>query len=155
MSVAQTLNEVTSSESFATKWPNDVLSSNGKVAGILCERFGEGIIVGIGVNVSTQVDELPVETATSVFIETGIELNRNDLLAALLQNFQTLFDKWETGEDLTPKYRALSATIGEPVRVLLPNSATIEGVAIGVSAEGELILESGDLINVGDVVHLR
>jgi len=82
-------------------------------------------------------------------------LNRNDLLAALLQNFQTLFDKWETGEDLTPKYRALSATIGEPVRVLLPNSATIEGVAIGVSAEGELILESGDLINVGDVVHLR
>jgi len=49
----------------------------------------------------------------------------------------------------------LSATIGEPVRVLLPNSATIEGVAIGVSAEGELIFESGDLINVGDVVHLR
>jgi BirA family transcriptional regulator, biotin operon repressor / biotin---[acetyl-CoA-carboxylase] ligase len=155
MSVAQTLNEAVDSDSFTTKWPNDVLATSGKAAGILCERYGEGIIVGIGINVSTQVDELPVETATSIFIETGVELNRNDLLAALLKNFQILFDRWESGEDLIPKYRALSATIGQQVRVVLPHSATIEGVAIGVNAEGELILESGDRINVGDVVHLR
>ena len=155
MSVAQTLNEATDSRIFETKWPNDVLGATGKVAGILCERFGEGIIVGIGINVSTQVDELPVETASSVFIETGIELNRNEVLASLLANFAVIFERWESGDDLIAKYRALSATIGEQVRVFLPNSASIEGVAIGVNAEGELILESGDLINVGDVVHLR
>ena len=155
MSVAQTLNEETSSQIFETKWPNDVLGESGKVAGILCEKFGEGIIVGIGINVSTQVAELPVETASSIFIETGVELNRNDLLASLLQNFEALYERWESGDDLIAKYRALSATIGEQVRVLLPNSASVDGVAIGVNAEGELVLESGDLINVGDVVHLR
>jgi len=155
MSVAQTLNEETSSQIFETKWPNDVLGESGKVAGILCEKFGEGIIVGIGINVSTQVAELPVETASSIFIETGVELNRNDLLASLLQNFEALYERWESGDDLIAKYRALSATIGEQVRVLLPNSASFGGVAIGVNAEGELVLESGDLINVGDVVHLR
>lgn len=155
MSVARTLNEATESQNFETKWPNDVLGTSGKVAGILCERFGEGIIVGIGINVSTQVHELPVESASSIFVETGIEVDRNVLLASLLSNFQDLFERWESGEDLIAKYRALSATIGQQVQVFLPRSVTIEGLAIGVDVEGQLVLESGDCINVGDVVHLR
>ena len=155
MNVARTLNEATGSQNFETKWPNDVLGTSGKVAGILCERFGEGIIVGIGINVSTQVHELPVESASSIFIETGLEVDRNVLLASLLSNFQDLFERWESGEDLIAKYRALSATIGQQVQVFLPSSVTIEGLAIGVDLEGQLVLESGDCINVGDVVHLR
>ena len=155
MSVASTLNELTSETLFATKWPNDVLGASGKVAGVLCERYSDGIIVGIGINVSTRPEELPVDTASSVFIETGVELDRNILLPVILEKFKEFFERWESGQDLSPKYRALSATIGEQVRILLPNSATLEGVAIGVDGEGQLMLESGDLINVGDVVHLR
>ena len=37
------------------KWPNDVLINGRKVAGILCERSGDKVIVGIGVNVKAQV----------------------------------------------------------------------------------------------------
>ena len=69
--------------------------------------------------------------------------------------WQDLFERWESGEDLIAKYRALSATIGQQVQVFLPRSVTIEGLAIGVDVEGHLVLESGDCINVGDVVHLR
>ena len=153
--VAKTLNIKTESTNFQTKWPNDVLAASGKVSGVLCERYKDGIIVGIGINVSTQVDELPVETASSIFIETGIELDRNLLLASLLSEFQELFERWDQGEDLTSTYRALSQTIGLEVSVHAPDSSKLTGVAIGVDGEGRLKLESGELISVGDVVHLR
>ena len=153
--VARTLNSLTRSHNFKTKWPNDVLCESGKVAGVLCEKFGDGIIVGIGINVSTEVDELPVDTASSIFIETGIEIDRSELLAALLNEFQGLFERWNKGEDLGSMYRALSETIGLEVKVIAPDSSVRRGTAIGVDSEGQLLLESGDVISVGDVVHLR
>lgn len=155
IAVAQTLNEVTDTQEFVTKWPNDVLSESGKVCGILCERFGEGIIVGIGINVTTQLDQLPVETASSIFITTGLEIDRNELLPKVLLAFEELFLAWDSGIDLTPRYRALSQTIGLQISVSLPNNEVIVGRAIGVSNLGELLLENGDVINVGDVLHLR
>ena len=155
IAVAQCLNEVTSTNEFSTKWPNDVLSDSGKVCGILCERFGSGIIVGIGINVSTKPEELPVETASSIFITTGLEIDRNELLPKILQRFQDLFLAWDSGVDLTPRYRALSQTIGREVSVLLPDTRTITGRATGISSQGELLLENGDVISVGDLLHLR
>lgn len=155
IAVAQTLNMETATNSFTTKWPNDVNSPTGKICGILCERYGAGIIVGIGVNVSTEPVDLPVPTASSIFIDTGIELDRNNLLVAILNHFDQIFSRWNSGADLTPTYRALSQTIGLEVSILLPDGQTITGRAIGVDDEGRLILESGDLISVGDVVHLR
>ncbi len=155
LAVAQTLNEETQTNSFKTKWPNDVISPSGKICGVLCERYGAGIIVGIGVNVSTELAELPVATASSIFIETGLELNRNTLLAAILNHFWEVFMNWDSGADLKSRYRALSETIGLNVSVVLPNGARLDGLAIGVDDEGRLILESGDLISVGDIIHLR
>ena len=153
--IARSLNEATQSQNFKTKWPNDVICESGKVSGVLCEYYGKGVVVGIGINVSTQLHELPVSTATSIFIETGLELNRNQLIALVLLRFEELFQRWESGVDLLPNYRALSQTIGSDVEVSLPNSTKINGRAIGVDGEGRLILESGDLISVGDVLHLR
>jgi len=153
--IARSLNEATGSTAFATKWPNDVICESGKVAGVLCERYGAGVIVGIGVNVSTTPEELPVDTATSIFIESGIELDRNELLPTILLSFRELFARWDDGEDLVATYRALSKTIGNEVRVILPDSRAIVGVAIGVDGDGRLRLENGDLIGAGDVVHLR
>ena len=155
MSVAATLNELTSATDYSTKWPNDVISESGKIAGVLCEKYGSGIIVGIGINVTTLPEELPVPTASSLYITHGIEIDRNELLPQLLRTFHALFELWINGTDLTPRYRALAATIGREVRVALPGGKSLEGKAIGVGAHGELVLESGDLVSVGDVVHLR
>ena len=155
LAVTRTLNDLTAADAYKTKWPNDVICGSGKVAGILCERFGAGVIVGMGINVSTRPDELPVDTASSIFIESGLVIDRNALLPALLLSFQEFLARWESGSDLSPTYRALSQTIGSEVRVLLPDARAIEGRAIGVDADGRLQLEGGDLISAGDVLHLR
>ncbi|MBQ5795602.1 MAG: biotin--[Kiritimatiellae bacterium] len=49
-------------ERVMLKWPNDVLIGLRKVAGILCERHGDNVIVGIGINVKAQ--EFPPEIAS-------------------------------------------------------------------------------------------
>jgi len=41
------------------KWPNDVLAGPAKLGGILAEAVGDAIVVGIGLNVSTEPGELP------------------------------------------------------------------------------------------------
>ena len=153
--IARTLNKATKSQNFKTKWPNDVICESGKVSGVLCERYGTGIIVGIGINVSTQLHELPVSTASSIFIDSGVELDRNELLPSVLESFKELFGRWEMGADLLPTYRALSQTLGSDVEVSLPDLTKIRGRAIGIDEEGRLRLENGDLISVGDVLHLR
>jgi BirA family transcriptional regulator, biotin operon repressor / biotin---[acetyl-CoA-carboxylase] ligase len=41
------------------KWPNDVLTGHAKLAGILAEAAGDAVVVGVGLNVSTESGELP------------------------------------------------------------------------------------------------
>ena len=41
------------------KWPNDVLTGHAKLAGILAEAAGDAVVVGVGLNVSTEPGELP------------------------------------------------------------------------------------------------
>ncbi len=52
------------------KWPNDVLVGDAKLAGILAESREEAIVVGVGINVFQRREELPVDTATSLLLET-------------------------------------------------------------------------------------
>lgn len=57
----------------ALKWPNDVLVETGpapgKLSGILTELTPHGVVVGAGLNLTAQVDELPVPTATSLALQ--------------------------------------------------------------------------------------
>ena len=156
MAVTNVLNH--QSRKFTTKWPNDVLvhreESAKKIAGILCEIHGTGVVVGIGVNVAMQSDQLPVDTATSMLIEGLTKLDRNDLLSNLLQEFATLLARWETGEDLTALYEESSSTIGSNVEVQNIDGSKTHGRATGVGECGELLLEGDQAIYSGDVVHL-
>jgi len=139
---------------FYTKWPNDILSDGGKVGGILCEVHGDGIVIGIGLNVSMTEEELPVPTASSILLTVGREPDRNELLPAILKEIAFNLAEWESGEDLIDDYLDSSATMGKRVSVQLPDGRKIEGVAAGISNNGELLLDSGDVISVGDIIHL-
>lgn len=155
MTVAQTLNEICDVKDYKTKWPNDVLSTGGKVSGILCESFSDGVIVGIGINVNATREQLPVPNASSIFLETGQKQDRTEILIHLLNNLKKMISTWKEGRDLIADYIASSATIGELVQVTIPGGDVITSKAIGVSSDGALELENGDRITVGDVVHLR
>jgi len=155
LAVTRTLNAMTESDDYRIKWPNDVLSESGKVCGILCEQYLGGVIVGIGINVTGTPEELPVDTASSIFITSGVELDRNELLPRILRTFAELLSQWEEGKDFRGGYRALCKTIGNDVLITAPSKYQIRGRAIDITPNGELVLESGDIISAGDVLHLR
>ena len=153
-SVNATINKMTNSDNFKCKWPNDVLFNGEKVAGLIAEKTNQGVIVGIGINVSTAKAALPVSHATSILLATNLQLDRNTLLAAMLNDLELDLREWQSGKDLTQKYRSLSATIGRQVRVALPDGSSVEAVALDIDETGSLHLDNGQLITVGDVIHL-
>jgi BirA family biotin operon repressor/biotin-[acetyl-CoA-carboxylase] ligase len=79
------------------KFPNDVLVGGRKVAGILAEASDGRVTLGIGVNVNQTEDQLPAQTETpptSLRLETGRELDRPPLLAAILERLERSYDEW-------------------------------------------------------------
>jgi BirA family transcriptional regulator, biotin operon repressor / biotin---[acetyl-CoA-carboxylase] ligase len=152
------------------KWPNDLLAANAKLAGILAEAAGDVVVVGIGLNVSTDPAEFPgprpgALPATSLRAAGATAPNREDILLAILEGFERWYRAWQqAGGDpdrsgLRPEYIRLSATIGRTVRAELPGGQALSGPAVGVDSDGRLLvlLSSGSEVAVaaGDVVHLR
>ena len=149
------------------KWPNDVLVGELKVAGILVERVetpqGPAAVVGVGLNVDQSREELPVETATSLRLETGTPVDRTELLVELLETFREAYDAWQVGGDLggirlLESYTAACVTIGREVRVDLPDGTPLTGRATGVDPAGRLVVAgpAGETaVGAGGVVHVR
>ena len=78
------------------KHPNDVLIGGRKVAGILGETSGDRVVLGIGVNVSQQRDQLPAgaqHEPTSLSLE-GATFGRAELLAEILDRLETAYAAW-------------------------------------------------------------
>ncbi len=155
LAVVFALQEIDSRVVTQLKWPNDLLITDSKLGGIISQAAGNGVIIGVGINVAMNAGELPVSHATSLYLNDFAQLNRNYLLPAFLKHFEELFSRWQKGEDLRHLYREKSATIGCSIRVELPGGKTLEGQALDISAHGELILDDGTRVSVGDVVHLR
>src|SRR5205807_9093868 len=152
------------------KWPNDLLAADAKLAGILAEAAGDAVVVGIGLNVSTEPAEFPTPRpgalpAIPLRAAGATALNREDILLAILDGFERWYRAWQRagGEPdrrgLRPEYTRLSATIGRTVRAELPGGQALSGPAVGVDSDGRLLvrLSSGSEVAVaaGDVVHLR
>ena len=152
------------------KWPNDVLVGPRKVGGILAEATGEAVVVGIGVNVSTQPAELPPPgpgalAATSLRIEGAASLDRERLLAGILAGLERRYQAWcqvfgdTERSGLRAEYTGLCATLGRRVRVELPGGRLRDGLAAALDADGRLLLSmppDADLpVAAGDIVHLR
>ena len=92
--------------------------------------------------------------ASSIFLLTEKALDRNLLLAKILNQLILEIRAWESGQDLTDSYRQVSATIGKAVRIELPGGESIEAIAQDIDSTGALHLDSGQIITVGDVIHL-
>ena len=161
------------------KWPNDVLAGPAKLGGILAEAVGEAVVVGIGLNVSTEPSELPPPgpgpggalpaTSLRVLAAPG-PADRERLLTEILAAFEHWYQAWrQAGGDpdrcgLRAEYTRLCATIGRRVRVELPGGQLVSGLAAGVDPDGRLLVrvssgaalpEAEVPVAAGDVVHLR
>jgi BirA family biotin operon repressor/biotin-[acetyl-CoA-carboxylase] ligase len=148
------------------KWPNDVLVEDGKLAGILAEAAGDAVVVGFGLNVTTSPADLPSGAGglrPTSLLAAGAPLAREALLAEILRALGQRYERFRADPDpersgLLAEYRELSTTIGKDVRVELPGAATLAGQAVGIDADGRLLVSAAGqehAIAAGDVIHVR
>ena len=147
---------------IALKWPNDVLVEERKLGGILVERVdtptGPAAIVGIGINVSQTLDELPVALATSLALELPQAPDRTEVLAQLLGSIDGLLPLLEDTTALRAAYADACTTLGREVRVDLPAGEVLTGTAVDIDGQGRLVVAGPDgevAVGAGDVVHVR
>ncbi|AIJ13734.1 biotin--[acetyl-CoA-carboxylase] ligase [Streptomyces lividans] len=154
----------------ALKWPNDLLVTVGdeerKAGGILAERAGDdGVVIGVGINVSLRADELPVPRAGSLALAGAVNTDRDPLLRGVLRSLEDWYGRWRgAGGDpaasgLQGTYAAGCATLGRMVRAELPGDRSLVGEAVAVDGDGRLVLATGagvqEPVGAGDIVHLR
>jgi BirA family transcriptional regulator, biotin operon repressor / biotin---[acetyl-CoA-carboxylase] ligase len=145
------------------KWPNDVLAGGRKLAGILVERTAGGaVVIGLGLNVTTRPDELPVDTATSLAIEGGRtdrEPLAKEILRALARRYTMYVETDGSPGSVLPAYREVCETIGRQVVVQVPGGGSVTGTAVAVDDGGMLLVRGPDgadrAWSAGDVIHVR
>ncbi|MFF5446143.1 biotin--[acetyl-CoA-carboxylase] ligase [Streptomyces sp. NPDC012888] len=154
---------------MALKWPNDLLvtvdGEERKAGGILAERTADGIVLGIGLNVTLTEDELPVPQAGSLALAKAAVTDRDPVLRAVLRSLEEWYGRWrDAGGDpaasgLQETYATGCATLGRHVRAELPGGRELTGTAEAVDAEGRLVVRTAEgersAVGAADVIHLR
>jgi BirA family biotin operon repressor/biotin-[acetyl-CoA-carboxylase] ligase len=145
------------------KWPNDLLSGERKICGILAESVetpaARGVIVGIGINLTA--DAYPAEiadVATSVAEASGRAPERETVLAALLRalsRWYSLLHEVEGAERIVAAWSSRSS-YASGKRVQVANGDEVwQGITRGVEPDGALRLETENdgvrLVRAGDV----
>jgi BirA family biotin operon repressor/biotin-[acetyl-CoA-carboxylase] ligase len=149
------------------KWPNDVLASERKIAGILTELAAEAdrvhwVVIGVGVNVNARAEDFPEDLrgeATSVLLERGEPAPRALFAAACLSELEGWIDR-HAEEGFGPvreAWRARSVTLGREVTASVQGREVV-GTAEDIDDSGALLVRGRggvERITAGDIVHLR
>jgi BirA family biotin operon repressor/biotin-[acetyl-CoA-carboxylase] ligase len=146
------------------KWPNDVLIDGKKVAGVLGEiPQPRRVIVGVGLNVFLDADELPTSWATSLNQHGVSDLTQAaDVVRSFLSHLHEALTEAKDG--LSPRHsariEAFIETIGQEVRAEFPDGTARTGEALGIDESGRLRVHFSDtgqieVVDSADVWHLR
>lgn len=137
-------------QSFALKWPNDVLLNGGKLAGILLESLGQGdhvrhLAIGIGVNLISTPDAAQLEQGAvppvSLLAETGMRVTPEAFLDVLAPAYARWEEKFVTEgfASLRDAWLSHAARLGEVIRART-GTETREGVFDTIDTSGALVL---------------
>ncbi len=135
------------------KWPNDLLLSGRKFAGILTEvktpRVGLPIVnLGVGTNVNCLIEDFPpalYSTATSLALVSGANLDRSIFAAEVLNALDdSYYQVLQKSRMIIDEWASLSTTLGKWLSVTV-GGKKIEGHAQGIDSDGALLVrkESG------------
>ena len=134
------------------KWPNDVIAGGKKLVGILTEMstqidYINHVTIGVGINVNmTEFPENIRDTATSLRLETGHEVRRAPLIAAIMKRFEenyAVFLKTQDMSGLMEKYSGMLINLDRDVLVLGAEDS-YKAHALGIDRQGELIVRRED-----------
>lgn len=163
LSVCEAIKEVSGLEA-QIKWPNDILSRNKKLGGILTELSAETdeinfLIIGVGLNVNNDRKTL-YSGATSLREQKRENVNRITLLQEILRKIEANYLLLESKDSppIIEKWRQHNITLGRRVKVYCQKEH-IEGEAVDIDIDGGLLIrkDSGvtEKVMAGDVVHCR
>jgi BirA family biotin operon repressor/biotin-[acetyl-CoA-carboxylase] ligase len=133
------------------KWPNDLVYQNHKLGGILIESRSIGkqdyfFAIGFGINVTMNAEELAAipQPATSISLITDNAVSRNAVLVEAIQQVVNAIDTFDQSSvpGIMDKFHALDALRGQSISVL-SGDESIDGLNLGINAEGQLQLETG------------
>jgi BirA family biotin operon repressor/biotin-[acetyl-CoA-carboxylase] ligase len=151
------------------KWPNDVMVDGKKISGILIESEirqesigGSFLALGIGINVSHRPNDFPDslrDRATSLLIETGMEIDRVQLLATVLHKLEDHYRRFVNGDHdfIRDEWWKKCLHRQKLVRVVC-GKTTFNGIFEKIGANGEMLLRTDDgelrRIQAGEVSNL-
>lgn len=146
------------------KWPNDLYLKDRKLAGILVELTGKTgdaaqIVMGAGINLAMRsADAAQINQGWINLQEAGIEINRNELAATLINSLREALALFER-DGLAPfigRWAALDNFIDRPVKLIM-GDREVYGIARGVDKQGGLLLEQEGEIKswMGGEISLR
>lgn len=126
------------------KWPNDLLIGGAKLSGILLERVGDAVIVGIGVNLA-RAPELQ-DRATIALSAFGPPPERDHFAQSLAATFAAELERWRKAglEPLIRRWLAAAHPLGTPLAVGEPAETPRLGTFAGLTSDGALQLRLAD-----------
>jgi len=141
-------------DTVEVKWPNDILVSKRKLAGILLELSGEAsgpcsVVIGVGLNVRASSAEMETIDQPWVDLESelGRRVGRNEMAGRLINHLLAAIKVFEK-DGLTSfleEWEGCDSYAGQEVTLLLPEG-NIRGVVRGVDNSGALLLaQAGEM----------
>ena len=95
LAVVKTVSAILGAEAdVKLKWPNDVYVTGLKIAGILCERVGDNVIVGIGVNVRQDAFADEIASRATSFKLNNMNIEVVEVRNLLLKNLSAVYGVW-------------------------------------------------------------
>ncbi|GAA3730942.1 biotin--[acetyl-CoA-carboxylase] ligase [Flavobacterium ginsengisoli] len=142
LSIAEVLKSLNIPD-ICIKWPNDILSYNKKLVGILIENTlkSDGRIVsvvGIGINVNqTDFDELP--NASSLAVISGEPFDKEEIAILIVEKLKEKIQSWKTeSQNFWNEYFNFLFKKGVPTAFRDNNEQDFMGIIQGVSPVGKL-----------------
>lgn len=144
------------------KWPNDIVCDGKKICGILTEMSAQmdyinHIVIGLGINVYHQTFPAEMEQiATSIYQQTGARISRAELIAEVMDRFETYYAQYLKTQNLfylMDRYNEQLINRGRKVQVL-DAKAGFSGTAIGINEIGELLVQTDEgvrAVSAGEV----
>jgi len=142
---------------LSVKWPNDILSGNFKIGGILIENIISGSkikrsIIGFGLNVN-QEEFKYAPNAASIKKIMGQSFHLESVFNSLIENLHQQLARpiLSMENELYAQYHSQLFKIGAQCKFIIPNNTIINGTIQGVSMSGKLkiTLENGNLQEFG------
>jgi BirA family transcriptional regulator, biotin operon repressor / biotin---[acetyl-CoA-carboxylase] ligase len=158
LAIHDTASSFVNGRDISLKWPNDCLIDGAKFSGILAELYGSTMILGMGVNVLHEPDDLPYKATSIIAHSPQIMVTQVfETLQLKLKKWLQIWDNSNGFQHIHRGWEARCSAIGKPMS-LDTGRAMLHGTFVGLAPDGGLVLNHHNTTTIhhaGDVRIMR